>query len=165
MSKLPHVLFAVLSCVACSRVPVPDLSPERVGDRLLTNSEEDCRRWSGEWVHSLGGDGHICLLRLADENICREVGGDWNSTRSKCVVEYPDAGESCEDSSECVGECLIDFTQVCSGALENEWQCTSATPYPKVGDIMEGTCQRYSSVGGTLYIVRDGQVQSPVYVN
>lgn len=44
------------------------------------------------------------------EKSCIEIGGSWErvcfAQNYYCVMPYPDAGESCNASSQCAGECI-----------------------------------------------------------
>jgi hypothetical protein len=97
-----------------------------------------------------------------DEAQCKRTEGEWRrvciAQRFTCVKAYSDAGKRCRDSSECEGECIVDFTVRC----EAPGQCSEELPVPAPGSEVTGTCQRNDDPCGSFVIVRGGKAQ-PIF--
>jgi hypothetical protein len=94
---------------------------------------------------------------------CQAAGGELQKVcvaqQARCVIPYADAGKSCKDSSECMGECLVDLTTTCTAMGE----CTHPL-VPKPGEVVLGICQRDNNPCGSFIIVKDGRAQ-PAFHN
>lgn len=98
----------------------------------------------------------------AESRACLEKNGDWRrvciAQKYQCVKAFADAGKSCNDSSECEGECLVDLATKCNDANE----CTDAE-VPKSGEQVTGICQRDDDPCGSFVVVREGRAQPIVH--
>jgi hypothetical protein len=68
-----------------------------------------------------------------------------------CVTPFPDAGEPCRDSADCLGMCLVDEVE------------TGSPPAP--GTRAEGRCQADDDPCGCFFEVKDGVVQQGLCVD
>ncbi len=98
-----------------------------------------------------------------DEAQCKRAGSEWRrvciAQRLTCVKAHSDAGERCRDSSECEGECIIDFTVRCDAP----GQCSEEVSVHPPGSEVTGTCQRDDDPCGSFVIVRGGKAQRLVH--
>ena len=84
---------------------------------------------------------------------CRAAGGTWGPQgllgREQCVMPMPDAGKSCRDGDDCVGDCRAGLDQ------------GGAAP----GDPMTGKCQATTSPFGCYTRVEDGKAEGMLCVD
>lgn len=91
-----------------------------------------------------------------DQATCLAQGGKWGriglSPKEQCNLPAPDAGQVCNDSSECTGLCLADLS-----AEEKERLTRQRTPIPT-----SGKCSNWVIVVGCIAVVENGQVKGIV---
>src|SRR5690606_9042494 len=85
-----------------------------------------CTNTSAEWLAA------ECLL---EGNHWRRVCIDH---RFACIASYADAGKSCTDSSDCMGNCVVDLTIVC----DENGTCPQDPEIPASGASVVGVCER-----------------------
>ena len=65
---------------------------------------------------------------LNNPDICARGGGTWQEIglgQQLCVISAPDAGKSCNDSSECGGSCLVELSRKVSAGAKVTGSCSS----------------------------------------
>lgn len=76
---------------------------------------------------------------------CRAAGGTWGAQgllgREQCVLALPDAGKTCRDADDCVGDCRL----------------TGEAEIPAPGAPATGKCQATTSPFGCYTQVEDGK--------
>lgn len=91
-----------------------------------------------------------------DQATCLAQGGKWGriglAPKEQCNLPAPDAGQVCNDSSECTGLCLADLS-----AEEKERLTRQRTPIPT-----SGKCSNWVIVVGCIAVVENGQVRGIV---
>ncbi|RTL42288.1 MAG: hypothetical protein EKK53_11765 [Burkholderiales bacterium] len=112
----------------------------------------------------LHDDPHAVLKYSAEK--CKLVGGEVSAvcgTRTqKCIVEYPDAGKACDDSSQCLGGCYLDLEKLC---LSRGAGCFGQEGPPKVGDKANGTCKPDNNPCGNFWKVDNGKISSAANID
>ncbi len=103
-----------------------------------------------------GHDDAVETARAETPEACAAGGGDWRpvcmAQAPACVTPYPDAGETCSDSADCLGDCVADSRVACDDNGEN-----CRTPeLPDMGARMTGICQINDDPCGVFTVIEDG---------
>lgn len=94
-----------------------------------------------------------------DQATCLAQGGRWGriglSLKEQCNLPAPDAGQVCNDSSECTGLCLATLSE-----QEKEQVTRQRIPVQT-----SGKCSNWVIVVGCIAVVENGQVKSIVCID
>ena len=101
-------LMALLFVIAACRSPSPGAGDSDV--KAVYADQNTCVQEGGTWVEQPFEGFYRCAI--PDERACAAYGGDWIPQgllgETGCVFTYPDAGQSCTSSDQCLGGCVVD---------------------------------------------------------
>ncbi len=97
---------------------------------------------------------------VIERNRCSAVGGEISKVgklqAEQCVQTYADAGNSCSDSSECFGRCLVHINEQGDDALENSLER---------GASISGACEVKNNSFGCKALVNNGVYEGTICID